>query len=225
MKFGGLQKTSLIDFPDRIATVLFVPHCNLRCPFCYNWRLVLEPKEPFLRDEDVFHILASRRRFVEGIVITGGEPTLQPDLPQFLDKLKQNGFVTKLDTNGFYPDVLERCIPYLDYIAVDIKTLPERYKLLGAKDVSAFLRTIKLVTQGSTDYEFRCTVVLGFVEEKDIPQIGELVKSSKRFVFQQFVPGDTLDKTFNTIKPYSPEIITRFAEIMKSYVDEVILRI
>jgi len=225
MQFAGLQKTSLIDFPDRIATVLFTPRCNLRCPFCYNWRLVLEPKEPFLQEKDVFHILESRRRFVEAVAITGGEPTLQPDLPQFLSNLKQRGFATKVDTNGFFPDVLERCLPYLNYIAVDVKTCPERYVLLGAKNTSNFLRTIELVKQEHVDYEFRCTAVPEFVEESDIPKIGELVKGSKRFVFQQFIPGDTLEKTFNTVKPYTSMTITRFAGIMERYVDEVILRI
>ena len=225
MKFGGLQNTSLIDFPDRIATVLFTPYCNLRCPFCHNWRLVLEPKGPFLQEDDVFQILESRKRFIQAVVITGGEPTLQPDLPQFLNKLKQSGFAIKLDTNGFFPDVLERCIPYLDYVAVDVKTFPERYELLGEKDVSNFLRTIKMLKQGNTDYEFRCTVVPGFVEEIYIPKIAELLKGSKRFVLQQFVPGDTLDKTFNTVKPYHPEIIAHFAEIIKDFVDQVILRI
>jgi len=225
MQFAGLQKTSLIDFPDRIATVLFTPRCNLRCPFCYNWRLVLEPKEPFLLEEEVFHILESRKRFVEAVAITGGEPTLQLDLPQFLNKLKQRGFATKVDTNGFFPDVLERCLPYLDYVAVDVKTSPQRYELLGAKNTSNFLRTIERVKQGSVYCEFRCTVVPGFVEERDVPTIGELVKGSKRFVFQQFISGDTLEKTFNTVKPYSPETITHFAKIMKRYVEEVILRI
>lgn len=225
MKFCGLQKTSLIDFPDRIATVLFTPGCNLRCPFCHNWRLILEPKGPFLSEENVFQILESRKKFVDAVAITGGEPTMHSDIPQFLMKLKQRGFATKMDTNGFFPDVLEKCLPYLDYVAVDIKTCPEKYWLLGARDINNFLRTIEMLRQGSTNYEFRSTVVPGFVDEKCIPKMGELIKGAKRFVFQQFVPGDTLDKKFNTVKPYSSDTIVHFADIMKGYVDEIVLRI
>lgn len=225
MRFSGLQKTSLIDFPDRIATVLFTPGCNLRCPFCHNWRLVLEPKGPFLSEENVFQILESRKKFVDAVAITGGEPTVQSDIPLFLMKLKQRGFAVKMDTNGFFPDVLEKCLPYLDYVAVDVKTCPEKYRLLGAKDINNFLRTIEMLTQGSTNYEFRSTVVPSFVDEKCIPKMGELIKGARRFVFQQFVPGDTLDKTFNTVKPYSSDTIVQFADIMKGYVDEIVLRI
>ena len=97
--FGGIQKTSLIDFPDRIATVLFTPGCNLRCPFCHNWRLVLEPKGPFLSEKDVLQILESRKRHVDAVVVTGGEPTMHVDLSEFLMELKERGFRVKLDTN------------------------------------------------------------------------------------------------------------------------------
>ena len=225
MKFGGIQKTSLIDFPGRISTVLFTPGCNLRCPFCHNWRLVLEPKGPFLPTEKVFQILESRKRFVDAVVMTGGEPTMHPDIPQFLKKLKQRGFSVKLDTNGFFPGVLRKCLPYLDYIAMDVKTCSERYRLLGAKDTSNFLGSVEMVKRGITDYEFRSTVVPGFVEEEYIPKMGELIKGAKRFAFQQFVPEDTLDRAFNSVKPYPPETIMHFADIMKDYVDEIILRI
>jgi len=225
MKFGGIQKTSLIDFPGRIATVLFTPGCNLRCPFCHNWRLVLEPKGPFLSEENVFQILESRKRFVDAVVITGGEPTMHPDIPQFLKKLKQRGFAVKMDTNGFFPGVLRECLPYLDYIAMDVKTCSERYRLLGAEDTSSYLRAVEMLKQGITDYEFRSTVVPGFVEEEYIPKMGELIKGAKRFAFQQFVPGDSLDKAFNSVKPYPSETIVHFADIMKDYVDEIIIRI
>jgi pyruvate formate lyase activating enzyme len=225
VRFGGLQKISLIDFPDRIATVLFTPSCNLRCPYCHNWRLVLDPKGPFLSEDDVLQILESQRRFVDAVVITGGEPTMHRDIPLFLEKLKRKGFAVKLDTNGFFPEVLERCLPYLDYVAVDVKTCPERYRLLGAADMGSFFRTIGVLKKGSVDYEFRNTVVPGIVDEDCIAGMGELVKGVKRFVFQQFVPGDTLDKVFNTINPYSPETIVHFADIMSHYVEEVKLRL
>jgi len=225
MKFGGLQKTSLIDFPDRISTVLFVIGCNLRCPFCYNWRLVLEPKGPFLSEETVFEILESRKKNIDAVVVTGGEPCTQSDLPQFLKKLKEKGFAIKLDTNGFFPKMLEECLSYLDYIAVDVKTSPERYSLLGVEDVSGFLRTVAKVKGGKVDYEFRSTMVPSFIDNQSVQEIGEIVKGAKRYAFQQFVPGDTLDKSFNTVKPYTVSVIDGFVRIMKNYVDEVILRV
>lgn len=224
MKFAGLQKTSLIDFPEKIATVLFTPGCNLRCPFCHNWRLVLEPRGPFLREEQALQILESRRRFVDAVVLTGGEPTMHPDVPQFLKTLRERGFTLKIDTNGFFPDVLEKCLPYLEYIAVDVKTSLDRYRLLGANNVNSFMRTIELVKKGSTDYEFRNTAVPGFVEEQIIPQMGEIVQGAKRFIFQQFVPGDTLDTTFNSVKPHTSDTLSHFADQMKEYVEKVLIR-
>ena len=223
--FGGLQKTSLVDFPDRIAAVLFTPGCNLRCPFCHNWRLVLEPKGPFLTEEIVLQILESRKQHVNAVVITGGEPTMQADLPKFLTELKDRGFCVKLDTNGFFPDVLEKSLQYLDYVALDVKTSLEKYELLGESDMKNFVRTIGILKQGKVDYECRTTVVPSFVDEEDIPKIGELVKDAKRFAFQQFIPGDTLDKSHNKVEPYSPEVIADFASVMKKYVIDVLLRV
>jgi len=225
MKFSGIQKTSLIDFPDRIATVLFTPGCNLRCPYCYNWRIVLEPEPPFLNEETTLRILENRKKYVEAVVVTGGEPTLHKELPKFLKKLKGRGFAVKLDTNGFYPQVLEECLDYVDYVALDVKTSLEKYPRLGVKDTANLLRTIEILKSGKVEYEFRATVVPGFVNAEDIPRIGEIVKGAKTFAFQQFVSGDTLDKTFNTLKPYSPETIAGFAKPMKKYVDKIILRI
>lgn len=225
MRFGGIQKTSLIDFPDRIATVLFTLGCNLRCPYCHNWRLVLESKGPFLSEDDVLQVLESRKRFVDAVVVTGGEPTMHEDVPLFLEKLKRKGFAVKLDTNGFFPDVLERCLPFLDYVALDVKTCPEKYKLLGVADVGSLLRTIEILKQERVDYEFRNTVVPGIVDEDSVVKMGELVKGAKRFVFQKFVPGDTLDKEYNAVKPYPPEIIAHFADIMSRHVEDVKLRL
>jgi len=225
MKFSGVQKTSLIDFPEKISTVLFTPGCNLRCPYCYNWRIVIDPKPPFLNEENALKILEKRKKYVEAVVVTGGEPTLHKEIPKFLRKLKERGFAVKLDTNGFYPQVLEECLAYVDYVALDVKTSVEKYPLLGAKDTADLMRTIEILKSGKTAYEFRTTVVPGLVDADDIPRIGELVKGAKIFAFQQFIPEDTLDKTFKTIKPHSPETIARFAETMKNYVDNAILRV
>lgn len=224
MKFSGIQKTSLIDFPDRVATVLFTPGCNLRCPYCQNWRIVVNSNPPSLRGETVIQILEERKRYVDAVVITGGEPTLQVDLSGFLKKLKQRGFVLKLDTNGFLPLILEECLPYVDYVALDIKTSLRKYEMLGARDTTEFVRSVKILKEGRVEYEFRATVVPGFVDKKDIHKMGEIVDGGRLFVFQQFIPGDTLDKAFNDVQPYDAEVIAGFSEIMRRYVDEVILR-
>ena len=225
MKFGGFQKTSLIDFPGRISSILFTVGCNLRCPFCYNGRLIIEPKPPFLSEEDALRILESRKKYVDAVVITGGEPALNEDLPLFVRKLKEKGFSVKLDTNGFFPPILEACLPHVDYVAMDVKTSMEKYYMLGAVDTKGFLESIRLLKEGRVDYEFRNTTVRGMVEEEDIPKMGETVKGARRFVFQGFLPGETLDERFKDVEPYTREVMMHFAGIMRDYVKEVELRI
>jgi pyruvate formate lyase activating enzyme len=225
MKFSGIQKTSLVDYPNRIATVLFTPGCNLRCPFCHNWRIVVDPKPPFLNEEAAFKILESRMKYVDTVVVTGGEPTIHKETPRFLKRLKEKGFMVKLDTNGFFSSVLEECLPYVDYVALDVKTSLEKYRKLGAKDVTELQKSVETLKTRKVDYEFRTTVVPNLVDAEDIASIGEIVNGAENFVFQQFVSGDTLDKSFNDLKPYPPEIIAGFADSMKPFAKNVRLRI
>jgi pyruvate formate lyase activating enzyme len=225
MKFSGLQKTSLADFPNRVASVLFTPGCNLRCPFCHNWRIVIDPKPPFLNEEAALRILDERRGFVDSVVVSGGEPTVHKDLPMFLRKLKERGFTVKLDTNGFDSRVLEECLPFVDFVALDVKTSLDKYGRLGAGDTVEFVRTVEMLKMGKVDYEFRATVVPGFVDAQDVPRMGELVRGAKAFAFQQFVAGDTLDKSLIALKPYSPQCIMGFAESMRKYAENVTLRV
>jgi pyruvate formate lyase activating enzyme len=224
MKFSGIQKTSLVDFPNRVASVLFTPGCNLRCPYCHNWRIVIDPKPPFLNDEAALKILEERKKFVDAVVVTGGEPTIHKELPKFLKKLKEKGFTVKLDTNGLNPGALEECLPYVDYVALDVKTSLGKYGRLGARDTTELVHTIEVLKTGKVECEFRTTVVPGFVCEEDILEIGELVKGAKNFALQQFVPDDTLDKTLNSLKPYPTDSIAGFAERMKKYAENVTLR-
>ena len=225
MRFSGIQKTSLIDFPDKVSTVLFTAGCNLRCPYCHNWRIVLEYNGPYLSEEDAVKILEERKKFIDHVVITGGEPTIQGGLPGFLSRLKSLGYKTKLDSNGMRPEVLEKSLAHLDYVAVDVKTSPDLYPILKAESVEGLLKTINILRKGSVDYEFRCTAVPGFVNEDIVHRIGEMVEGSRRFAFQQFIPGDTLDPAFNSKTPYTKEKISQFADIMTGYVEEVILRV
>jgi len=224
MKFAGLQKTSLVDFPNRVASVLFTPGCNLRCPYCHNWRIVVDPKPPFLNEETALNMLEARKKYVDAVVVTGGEPTIHKELPKFLKKLKERGFTVKLDTNGFYPDVLEECLPHVDYVALDVKTSLEKYGRLGAKGTADFLRTLEMLKTGKVEYELRTTVVPGFVDIEDITRIGELVKGAKTFALQQFVSGDTLDRNLSTLKPYAQETIAKYAETMENCASNLVLR-
>ncbi|MCW3983097.1 MAG: anaerobic ribonucleoside-triphosphate reductase activating protein [Candidatus Bathyarchaeota archaeon] len=225
MKFSGLQKTSLLDYPDRVASVLFTPGCNLRCPYCHNYKIAVDPQPPFLQEGAALQILENRKKYVDAVVITGGEPCMHKELPKFLSKLKERGFTVKIDTNGCYPNVLEECLPTVDYVAMDVKTSPEKYKLLGATDTASVMRSIELLKTGKVPYEFRTTVCPEIVTEKDIAAIGEMVKGTKTLALQQFIPNDTLDKRFKTIKPYSPEKLQEFAEILKKSADTVLLRL
>ncbi len=225
MKFSGLQKTSLLDFPDKVASVLYTPGCNLRCPFCHNWRIIVDPQPPFLQEGAALQILERRKKYVDAVVISGGEPCMHKELPRFLAKLKERGFKVKLDTNGFYPNVLKECLPQVDYVAMDIKTSQEKYKLLGATDTTGFMKSIDLLKSGKTPFEFRTTVVPEIVTAQDITCIAKMINGSKIHALQQFVPQDTLDKHFQTLMVYAPETISEFAKEIQQFTDKVVLRI
>ncbi len=225
MKFSGLQKTSLVDYPDRIASVLFTPGCNLRCPYCHNWKIATDPQPPFLQEGVALSILESRKKYVDSVVVSGGEPCMHKEMPKFLAKLKERGFSVKLDTNGCFPDNLQDCMQFVDYVAMDIKTSPSKYKLLGTTDTIGLKRSVEILKASKVPFEFRTTVVPEIVVAEDIPLIGELVKDAKVHSLQQFVPDDTLDKQFIKVKPYSPEVVAEFAQTLRKFVDNVILRL
>jgi pyruvate formate lyase activating enzyme len=225
MKFSGLQKISLVDYPDKIASVLYTPGCNLRCPFCHNWRIAVDPQPPFLQEGIALEILESRKKYVDAVVVTGGEPCMHKELPRFLSKLKERGFLVKLDTNGFFPDTLEECLGYVDYVAMDVKTCREKYKMLGAKDTADLMRTMEILKTGKVPYEFRTTTVPELVTAQDVTSIGEMIKGSKTHALQQFVSEDTLDKRYQELKPYAQETIDEFAKIIRPFTEKVVLRI
>ena len=225
MKFSGLQKISLIDYPNKVASVLFTPGCNLRCGFCHNWRIATNPQPPFLQEGAALELLEKRKKYVDAVVVTGGEPCMHKELPKFLAKLKDRGFQVKLDTNGFFPDVLEECLGSVDYVALDVKTSIEKYDRLGAQDTAGLLRSIEILKMGKTPYEVRTTLVPDLVTAEDIVRIGELVNGAQNVALQQFVPKDTLDKSFQALRPYAPEIIAEFAQTMRKYAMNLLLRV
>lgn len=225
MKFSGIQKISLIDYPNKVASVLFTPGCNLRCGFCHNWRIAIDPKPPFLQEVTALEVLERRKRYVDAVVVTGGEPCMHKELPKFLGKLKDRGFMVKLDTNGFFPDVLEECLGSVDYVSMDVKTCLEKYHLLGATETVGLMRTVEILKTGKVPYEFRTTMVPELVTSDDVTCIGEVVRGAKTHALQQFVPEDTLDKKFQSVRPYAAEIIGGFAKTMRKYAENVELRV
>lgn len=233
MKLGGLQKVTLIDYPDKVAATVFTVGCNFRCPYCHNPELV-EPdynnKQDFKKAEnDFFKFLNKRKNLLDGVCITGGEPTLYPDLPDFIQKIKEEGLLVKLDSNGTNPEMLDYLIKknLVDFIAMDVKAPEKKYnKATGVKvDIEKIKRSIELIKKSSKDYEFRITVVPEITKKEDIEDIAKWLKGSKKFVLQQFRPDKVLDPTFKEIKPYSDEELKKFLEILKPYIKEVELRI
>jgi len=230
MGIKGFQGTSLLDFPGRIASLVFFGGCNLTCPFCHNPGLVLDPEQyPDYPVEAVLDQLQERRRFIDGVVVSGGEPTLDPGLLSFLRQVKGLGLAVKLDTNGLAPPaVLELALAegLVDYVALDLKTAPARYGVLhrGPVPLGGLLQSARLLLEGVVDYELRTTCVPGLVEEADIRAIGELVHGAKRWMLQQFVPGHSLVEELREIEPHPAETIRAFAEVAGGYVGEVGVR-
>jgi pyruvate formate lyase activating enzyme len=229
MRIKGFQGTSLLDFPGRIASLVFFGGCNLTCPYCHNPTLVLDPDQyPDYPLAALLEELRERRSFIDGVVVSGGEPTLDPALPLLLREIKGLGLQVKLDTNGLAPKVLEHLLAeeLLDYVALDVKTAPARYGELhtGPVNLGALSASARLLIEGSVEYELRTTCVPHLVEEADIRAIGETVRGARRWVLQQFVPGHALSEELRGIEPHSEGALRGFAEVAGGYVDEVVLR-
>jgi pyruvate formate lyase activating enzyme len=231
MLLGGLQKLTLVDYPSKIAATVFTSGCNFRCPFCQNPELVLPErmkKQPQINENDFFDFLKSRQGLLDGICLTGGEPTIQPDLPKFIRQIKNLGFLVKLDTNGYNPSVLDKLVKkkLVDYLAMDIKSSPERYsQATGLKlDLKNIQKSIDLVKNSGLDYEFRITVVPTVVDKKEVKKIGQWIQGVKLVALQQFQNQKTLDKRFKKIKPYLEETLKEFLEILKPYSQKADLR-
>lgn len=231
MQIGGLQKVSLIDYPGKIAATVFLCGCNFRCGYCYNSELVDSEKirtQPKISTKDFFDFLESRRELLEGICLTGGEPTINPDLPDFIKKIKQKGFLVKLDTNSSNPAMLKKLFQknLLDFVAMDIKSSLEKYpKAVGGQvNLEDIQKSITLIRQNGVDYEFRTTVVPGIIDEQEIKKISQWLKGVKSFALQQFRPEKTLDKSYQKIKPYSEEKLRKLMKIIEPYMGKTVLR-
>jgi len=222
LEIKGWVRTSLIDFPGHIAAVVFTGGCNFRCPMCHNGDLVLRPAAlPTLGADEVLGFLQKRAGKVTGLVVTGGEPTLQPDLADFLREVRAAGCAVKLDTNGYRPDVLGSLLGdgLVDYVAMDVKAPEESYGTVAgvaSLDVSRIARSISLLCRTGIQVEFRTTVVPGLLSAPDIEVIAawlaELGGGGATYTLQQFRGGSTLDPALANATPYSSDELRAMAE-------------
>lgn len=214
MAIGGLQKLTLIDFPGRLATTIFLTGCNFRCPFCYASELVLPEKikkQPKISQKELFNFLKERKKLIEGVVLCGGEPTMSKGLLNLIKKIKKMGFLVKLDTNGSNPKILKKLIEekLVDYVAMDIKGPKEKYeKFAGVKvDLKKIQESIDILKEGKVDYEFRSTIVPTLHKKEDVIEMAKWIKGAKRYFLQNFRPEKTIDPSFEKIKPYPLEFL------------------
>lgn len=221
-------ETSLIDWEGKIVSTLYLPLCNFRCPFCYNYDLILHPENfPNISQRKINNLLLERKDFIDGICMSGGEPTLYPDLPAYFKEIKNKGFLIKLDTNGTNPKLIEKLLnlSLVDYVALDIKSsldFNNYSKATGIKDkvmMEKVKDSIELVMNSEIDYEFRTTVVPLLHSEEIIMEIARYISGAKKYVLQNFSPLEkTLDPSFQKIKPYSDEKIQELSEKAKKYI-------
>ena len=194
MQLGGLQKMTLLDFPGKVACSVFLQGCNFRCPFCHNPPLLTGQGQLF--EEEFFSFLKKRQGLLDGVAVTGGEPLLQPEMPQFLEKIKTHGYAVKLDSNGSYPKQLKQLLQngLIDYVAMDIKNSPEKYELTaGAKGIlPAVEESVRLLMEGTVPYEFRTTVVQELHEADDFHAIGQWLKGAQAYYIQCFVDSGNI---------------------------------
>ena len=228
MHISGLQKLTLLDFPGRVACTVFTGGCNMRCPFCQNASLVLVDKDPqFMSEEKFFSFLDKRKGVLDGVALTGGEPLLQKDLLPFIEKIKEKGYLVKLDTNGYSPDKLKAAIDagLIDYVAMDVKNSKAKYgKTVGMDkfDIQRIEQSVDLLKQNVVDYEFRTTVVKELHEKEDFEEIGKWLQGAKRYFLQCF--SDAGDILVPGLSAHSKETLEEFKAILLPYVPNTELR-
>lgn len=226
---NGLQKSTLIDFPKKIASIVFSQGCNFRCGYCHNPELLsLNLPAEQIPAQEVFDFLKTRKGKLDGIVVTGGEPTLQSGLYDFVKEIKDMGFLVKLDSNGTNPKILEKLITdkLLDYIAMDIKAPLEKYSEITNVKVNTdnIQKSINLIMGSPVDYEFRTTVIKSQLSFEDFEKIGKLLKGAKRYYLQKFVASKIFDEKLKNEETYSNEEFSLICENLRKYVTEVNFR-
>lgn len=204
MKISGMEKLTLLDYPDKLACIIFTTGCNFRCPFCQNSELLkITHDEGLINEEDIFDYLNKRKNILDGVVISGGEPTLQPNLIKFIEKVKSLGFSVKLDTNGFEPIILENLLDrkLIDYVAMDVKNSLEKYCIsTGINNIKTtnILKSINILKNSDIDYEFRTTIVKEHHTIDDIRAIMEIIGKDNKYYIQNFVNSENvIDKSLH----------------------------
>ena len=229
MKIGGLQKVSLIDYPGRISAVIFTQGCNFRCPYCHNPELV-DPTRygETLSEKEVLAYLEARRGKLDAVTLSGGEPTLQPDLLSFAGRIREQGYLIKVDTNGSRPDVLEKLLDagLVDYLAMDIKGPPAKYQDITKSNIQleTIRRSIQFIIASGVEYEFRTTVVKTLLNGEDFSEIAKLIKPARLFVLQGFVPSKALDGCFLTEAPITRDELGLIRQRIEKDLSCIIIR-
>lgn len=224
----GLQKTTLLDYPGKIASTIFTGGCNFKCPFCHNKDLVIPPVDVMAYSEgEIFEHLKSKKKVLDGVCITGGEPTLHKDLPIFINKIKDMGLLVKLDSNGTNPDMLETLINngLVDYIAMDIKHTKEKYNSIACMpnfDIATIEASVELLKQESVPYEFRTTMMKECHEASDVEEIGQWLQGARAYYIQSYKESaQVINPIFSA---HSPETLKSFVDILKKYIPNTNLR-
>lgn len=218
MEFKGLEKTSAIEWPGKMVSVVYTGGCNFRCPFCQNSELVLQPEKiPGISEEKVIDHLISQKKWLDGLIVTGGEPTIHPSLPNFAQRVKKKGFEFGVETNGSNPNMLKKLIKenLVDYITFDVKAplVWDKYKKAIGIDKKELFEKIKesieILKSSNVDHEYRTTIVPKLITEKDLEDIAKVLEENGKLYLQQYVPENTLDKEFENIEPYPKEKLKR----------------
>ncbi|ADQ15647.1 anaerobic ribonucleoside-triphosphate reductase activating protein [Halanaerobium hydrogeniformans] len=229
MKLAGLKKTSLIDYPDLISAVVFTRGCNFKCGYCHNSQLINNKAEKENMPEEIFFdFLDKRQGLIDGVVISGGEPTLQPDLKNFIKKIKRkHNLKIKLDSNGSNQRTIAELIKedLIDYLAVDIKQSWNKYSDLSSeKIVPELKKTFSLILNSNVNYEFRTTVVPGWHDKREIEKIAKIIQGADRYYIQNFKAVNTLDPKLKNRRSFSPAELKNFKKIAEKYLSVVRIR-
>lgn len=223
MEFGGFEKFTLIDYPTKVAAMVYTIGCPFRCPYCHNPELVDETCTTKIDEKIILDFLEGRKGMLDGLVITGGEPTMHGEkLISFMREVKRRGFLVKLDSNGVNPEFLQKVIDekLVDYIAMDIKSPLVKYTQTVARpvDILAIQKSIDIIKSAGIDYEFRTTIVKSMLSEEDIEQIGKEIKGATTYYLQKFIPTKILNPQFLKKVTYSNEEFAVLKTMMEQYV-------
>jgi len=235
MEIGGLKKISFSDYPGKISCVVFLLGCNFRCPWCYSAEYVLPElikKQPRVSEKELFDFLKEKKQFLEGVCISGGEPTINPELPEFIKRIKRMNFLVKLDTNGSNPEMLEKLIKekLVNYISLDIKAPKEKYskliglfknglegKFLEEQIIKRIEKSIWILKEEKIDYEFKTTLVPGFLGKEEVITIVKWIGTAKKYCLQNFWPEKTIDPRFQKMKPFPLEYLAEIKKVIAPF--------